>query len=63
MVGVPVGLGGNGGTGGGGSFAIWRFNSNTGANVQETTLVAGAIGTGGNGANGQPGNAGTAGNP
>lgn len=50
------GRGGTGGFGGGGTFAIWKYNSNTGASVTHSTLTTGDVGVGGNGANGSNAN-------
>ena len=63
------GLGGQGGFGGGGAFGIYRFNSNTGALVQDITInvpgiapSGGAPGIGGAGGNGGAGGCGAGGN-
>jgi gliding motility-associated-like protein len=63
------GIGGQGGYGGGGAFGIYRFNSNTGALVQDITInvpgiapSGGAPGSGGIGGNGGAGGCGAGGN-
>jgi len=63
------GQGGEGGRGGGGAFAIYRFNSNTGALIQDVVLNipgiitnGGAAGTGGTGGQGGAGGCGAGGN-
>jgi gliding motility-associated-like protein len=63
------GQGGEGGRGGGGAFAIYRFNSNTGALIQDVVLNipgivtnGGAAGMGGIGGQGGAGGCGAGGN-
>jgi gliding motility-associated-like protein len=56
------GTGGFGGFGGGGTFAIYRTNSNAGADIIQNRLVSGVGGAGGiGGAGGAGGNGGTGG--